>query len=87
MFENETVQKIFLWIAGAITAAFGWFTKKQIDRIEKLEQNSVTKAEFIRALDAIDKKSDLMHGQNQTVLNRIDARIDTLLLNATKKEE
>lgn len=87
MFENEYMQRILIWVGGLITAAIGWFAKKQIDRIEKLEENSVTKSEFIRAIDSIDKKAELMHQQNQTVLNRIDSRVDALLLNATPKKD
>lgn len=83
----ESVEKVLLWLGGVIAAGFGWFLKRQDDRIKKLEDNTVSKPEFLRALDGIDKKADLMHGQNQTVLNRIDQRIDTLLLNATAKKD
>ncbi len=87
MFESEWLQRTVLWVGGVITAAIGWFAKRQLDRIDALEKNSIGRPEFIRALESIEKKAELMHGQNQTVLNRIDTRIDTLLLNATAKKE
>lgn len=87
MFENEWIQKTLLWIGGIATTAFGWFAKRQLDRIDFLEKNSVTRPEFIRALDNLKEERNLMHEQNQTVLNRIDARIDTILLNTTVKED
>lgn len=83
----ESIEKVLMWIGGVMAACFGWFLKRQDDRIKKLEENTVSKPEFLRALDGIDKKADLMHGQNQTVLNRIDSRIDTLLLNTTVKKD
>lgn len=84
MFENEYVQKVLLWLGGILTTALGWFAKKQIDRIEVLEKNTVTKTEFVRAIDNIEKAASLMHGQNQEVLNRIDKRVDDLYKLGTK---
>lgn len=83
----DSIEKIIGWIAGVVAACFGWFLKRQDARIKHLEDNTVSKPEFLRALDGIEKRADLMHGQNLTVLNRIDTRIDTLLLNATAKKD
>lgn len=83
MFENEWVQRVLLWAGGLTTAAFGWFAKRQLDRIDRLEATSITRPEFIRALDALEKKNELMHGQNLSVLTQINSRVDAILLHLT----
>lgn len=76
------------WLSGTISALvviLGWVWSRMVrqhdrygSKIQLLEQNSVTREELERYMEANRQDRLLMHEENQEMLQRIHTRVDQL---------
>jgi hypothetical protein len=66
----------FLW--GTVMSILNWNLRRELKRIDKLEEESVMRPEFERIVTQIRDDRVRMHEQNRKDLQYIRERVDTI---------
>lgn len=69
----KTAVVILLGILVSILAYFGKSTREELNR---LKETAVTRDELTSALDRIEARQQIQHGENRDFLERIETKID-----------
>lgn len=69
-------KSVVLWLLGALMALLTWWGKRQTNRIDDLERESVTRKELAETLTQMREDRWRMHEQNTSELRYIRERVD-----------
>jgi hypothetical protein len=72
----EAWKSIAIILLGILMAIVGWFGKRNAEHIDELRQNAITRKELTEALDRIEVRQRVHHGENRDLLERIVTKID-----------
>ena len=68
----------FDWLLGVTTLILGAIGKRLQDRMDRLDQNAVTRSELQELVKQMNAERRHMHAENRGMLERIHDRVDTI---------
>lgn len=77
----EDLKNAIAWLSAAVSGILLWIARREIDRIDRLErkqQEFVTRKEFDQKLNQWSEERRQMHLENKDTLRRIHERVDAL---------
>lgn len=72
----EALKTAFLVLIGITVAIVSYFAKRTAEKVDVLKETAVTRDEMTSALDRIETRQRLHHGENRDLLERIVTKID-----------
>jgi hypothetical protein len=74
----DEIKELLHWILGGFVALLAWLGKRQINRIDAIEREFVSRRELSEHLNKQDEDRKERHQENQEILRRIHERVDAL---------
>lgn len=78
--QSADIQTVALFVLGIVMSAMAWFAKRQIARIDHLEEHTIKKSEYNGTIEEFRNRID----KNAESTNR---RLDEILLHLAKSNE
>jgi cell division protein FtsB len=78
---NEIIgdaKSAIIWLLGVVMALLAWLGKRQINRIDSLERESVTRKELAETLTQMREDRQQMHSENKAEFRYIRERVDAI---------
>ena len=74
----DNIQELGKWVAAGFVAILTWLGKRQISRIDRLEESCITRREFKEVMDKQHEERTKFYERTDEKLDRIHERVDTL---------
>ena len=72
----DDLNAVLLFLFGGVMSLLAWMGKRQINRIDRLEQSAVTREELAKTLSQMREDRLQMHRENREELKYIRDRLD-----------
>jgi hypothetical protein len=72
----EALKTAVIFLLSLVVSILAYFAKRTSERVDELKETAVTRTELTAALDRIESRQHVRHGENRDLLERIVAKID-----------